>query len=225
MMRRASRVRVLGGVMLVAAAAAGAALTVAAAASGRFADGPPQESAEASSDPLGFAETLTFTRYAAGSPIRYPKVSEAEAVATMIVHHEDAITGATEYLAHAVDPDVRAFAERVIRVQAEQVEQMRGWLAERGAQDATPAWSLMFCTINDWGNDQSFLSTMIGHHEAAVSMYQSFVLNGSVTDLEMGLLLRSIGKGQIGEIAWMEQHLDDRDVSLETSEGFEGNGE
>jgi uncharacterized protein (DUF305 family) len=48
---------------------------------------------------------------------------------------------------------------------------------------------------------------MIGHHQAAIDMYRAYALNGSVTDPEMGILMRGIGKGQTGEIAWMEQQL------------------
>lgn len=169
--------------------------------------GAPHTTRAAHAADMDWVNHLVFTRYAAGYPSNYRPVDQAVAVRTMIAHHQDAIDGSTQYLQHGTDSIIRAFAERVIRVQTDQIGQMNAWLNANGGDDATPAWAPVFCTIENWGTDSGYLTTMIGHHQAAIDMYRAYALNGSVTDPEMGILMRGIGKGQTGEIAWMEQQL------------------
>jgi len=159
---------------------------------------------------LDTAEHLVYSRYSTGHTSTYPQTSQAAAVTTMIAHHQDAIDGSRLYLEHSTNPTIRAFAERVIRVQTDQIDQMNTWLDDHGGRDATPAWAPVFCTIDNWGSDDGYLTTMIAHHQAAIAMYQSYIVNGTVTDPTIGLLLRDIGKGQTGEIEWMHQQHGDR---------------
>ena len=160
-------------------------------------------------DRVAAAERTVWDRYASLPADVHAVPDEPSAIAAMIAHHQDAIDGARAFLARA-DPDstVAHFAERIIRVQTDQVVTMSRWLAE-WYPDARPHadWSPMFADPVSTATPEAFLTVMIAHHEHAITMYASWVAAGIVTHDQLGILASRIAKGQAGEIARMHQFL------------------
>lgn len=152
-----------------------------------------------------------WDRYGDVVEVSAPEQSEAQALVDMIAHHRDAISGSQAVLAHTTSPEIIAFAERLIRVQTEQIAEMEAWVAE-WYPTATPEshWAPMFADPASSATDERYLATMIDHHEHAISMYAGWVAVGVVQHDELGLLAAHIAKGQEGEIARMTQLLGGR---------------
>lgn len=159
------------------------------------------------SDRVALAERRMWDRYGSLDSSAVETTSEAAAIADMIAHHTDAIDGALTLLANnGIDPDVRAFAERIVRVQRDQVATMQAWLDGWYPDvEIVSHWSPMFADPATTADEQAFLSTMIEHHEHAIVMYAGWVTAGLVTHDELGVLAARIARGQEGEIATMRQ--------------------
>lgn len=152
-------------------------------------------------------ERMTWARYATPTGVSVsPKVSEAQMLVDMIGHHQDAIDASRLVLQRHPAPAVRDFAERLIRVQSQQVDQLQGWLDEwYPGSTAQTTWQPLFADATATATDEAYLSMMVVHHQHAVAMYRTWVVSGSVQHNDFGLLLRRVAKGQIGEIALLRQ--------------------
>lgn len=60
--------------------------------------------------------------------------ADIDFIAGMIPHHQGAVDMARIVLEHGKDPDVRAFAEKVIAAQEAEIEWMKTWLEKAQAQ-------------------------------------------------------------------------------------------
>lgn len=145
---------------------------------------------------------------------------QADVLAAMIAHHQDAITGSAAFLtahesvqaptgfdAASSEQLTVALATRIERVQTDQVNKMQTWLDERGAPTRPGVWEPMFDSESSTATVAGYLTTMMEHHHHAVMMYQTWASSDVVIDTEVGLMLRSIAKGQEGEMAMMCQLL------------------
>lgn len=152
-------------------------------------------------------ERMTWARYASPTGVSVsPKVDEAQMLVDMIGHHQDAIDASRAVLLRHPSPQVRDFAERLIRVQSQQVTMLQGWLHEwYPASTVRSTWQPLFADDAATATDAAYLATMVVHHEHAVAMYRTWVASGSVQHNDFGLLMRRVAKGQIGEIALLRQ--------------------
>lgn len=118
------------------------------------------------------------TAPAHGGPMASMMVGdEADYLAAMVPHHEEAIRAATE-LARSDRPEMRELGEAVVRTQTAEVEQMRRWLdrwyPDQPAADYEPMMRDLSRLSGD-ALDEAFLRDMIGHHMMAVMMSQQLV--------------------------------------------------
>lgn len=152
-------------------------------------------------------ERMTWARYATPTGVSVaPRVDEAQMLADMIGHHQDAIDASRVVLQRDPSPAVRDFAERLIRVQSEQVASLQSWLDEWYPDaNVQSTWEPLFADMDTTETDAAYVSVMVVHHEHAVAMYRTWVASGSVQHNDFGLLLRRVAKGQIGEIALLRQ--------------------
>lgn len=123
----------------------------------------------------------------------------------MIVHHQQAVEMADHVLERGEAADVKALAQRIKDAQSEEIDLIRGWLAEWGEEEApadTPhgggdgtdmkakeeagakAKADMEALANAEGAelDKMFLEMMIPHHEQAIAMAETEVEEGEFAD-------------------------------------------
>ena len=148
----------------------------------------------------------------------------------MIPHHEDAITMANAALEKAKRPEVKKLAEAIIKAQADEITQMKGWyrdwfnadvpqgntqmgmhgmMAQKNSMhmgmmgDTTDLDALS--TSADF--DKAFIEGMIPHHQMAVMM--ATMLESGTSRPEMKTLAQNIITAQNKEItemrAWYKQ--------------------
>lgn len=136
--------------------------------------------------------------------------SEAEFLAEMVAHHEEAIDAAGE-LARSDRPEMRELGRSIVEGQTAEVEQMRGWLEEWYPDTSTSAdYEPMMRDLEDLTGDELdrvFLEDMIGHHMAAVMMSQQLVVRDLAEHGDVEDLARSISTSQHAEILTMRAWL------------------
>jgi len=135
--------------------------------------------------------------------------SEAEYLAEMIAHHEEAVAAARE-LARSDRPQMRAFGESIVETQTAQIEQMTAWLADWYPEQSTAVdYRPMMRDLSALSGDRldrTFLQDMVRHHMAAVMMSQHLLWRG--TDHEdVAQLARAIRDDQHAEIIQMQRWL------------------
>lgn len=113
--------------------------------------------------------------------------SEFDYLTKMIPHHQEAIDTARLVLAGSDRPEMKRFAEDIIRVQTAEIEQMQQWLKEwYPGRDTTVEVTPMMRNLNNLRGDdldQAFLEDMVMHHMGAVMMSQ-MLLNRNLVDHE-----------------------------------------
>ncbi len=146
----------------------------------------------------------------------------------MIPHHRQALEMTALVADRAEDPDLAAMAERIDVTQVAEIEQLEGWLTERGesvsGMDAghgggehgmpgmpgmlTPQGMARLERASGPRFDRLFLLGMIRHHEGAVVMVESLLTEGEGgQESEVFQLASHIGTDQQVEIAAMKRKL------------------
>ena len=129
----------------------------------------------------------------------------------MIPHHEAAVEMAKDVLQKGKDPQVKAWAQAVIKSQEAEITQMRGWLKNMGGEDAGAAGEMrgamksMMSMPSTGDVDRDFVTMMIPHHAGAVHM-SARALVGSDND-NILTLAKQIIDAQTSEILEFKQWL------------------
>ena len=130
--------------------------------------------------------------------------SEAEFIAAMIPHHQEAVDSAAALLAITERDEVRELAEAIVEAQAGEIALLEGWLAqwypEQAASDYEPSMR-PFVGLRPAEADQVFVADMIHHHEGAIAMAESYLRLRGAKQPEVVALAEEIIRTQRAEIA------------------------
>lgn len=137
--------------------------------------------------------------------------SEFEYLTQMIPHHQEAIDTARLVLAGSDRPEMKRFAQDIIRVQTAEIQQMQRWLNEwyPGRNTAVTASPMMRELNNLRGDalDRAFLEDMIMHHMGAVMMSQMLLNRDLVQHQPVRPFAQEIATSQRQEIGQMRSWL------------------
>ena len=139
--------------------------------------------------------------------------SEYDFLIHMIPHHEEAVSSAVILRENTEREEMKEFAEDIIRIQSEEIEQMTTWLAAwYPEKDHDIDRQIVMRDLENMEGeelDQAFLEDMIPHHMEAIMMSQQLISRGLAEHEEVISLARSIRDSQRDEIHmmrnWMSQ--------------------
>ena len=133
----------------------------------------------------------------------------------MIPHHQQAIDMSNQVLERGEAPSVKDLAQRIKGDQSEEIDLMRGWLAEWGEEEVDhgsddPSMDMgtmpqedMEALAQTSGRDldKMFLEMMIPHHEGAIAMAETELADGEFADaLALAERIVDAQKAEISEI-------------------------
>lgn len=137
--------------------------------------------------------------------------SEAAFIAGMVPHHQEAVSIALEVLSLGERPEVRALAAEVVATQAEEIDQLRGWLATWYPDEPPAPYEPMMRALvglTPPAVDVVFVFDMILHHEMAIAMAEGVLALDPAPRPEVAALARDVIRVQGEEIAtltgWIE---------------------
>ena len=140
------------------------------------------------------------------------KLTEAQFIAEMIPHHEQAIEMAQLALGKASRPEVKTLARDILSAQEGEISQMQAWnrswfgieagtvTMQDGGHGSMSGEVEALTSSDDF--DRDFLTAMIPHHASAIEMANR-LLSGSPRP-ELAKLARAIIAGQQKEIDQMQ---------------------
>ena len=138
--------------------------------------------------------------------------SEAQYIAHMISHHQEAVDSALKLSETTERPELREFAQRIVETQREEIGLMQGWLATwYPDKPSDVAYTPMMRDSAQKGDasDRMFLEDMVMHHQMATATSQQ-LLDGNLTEHEeVAKLARAILGTQQSEIMLMQTWLRD----------------
>ena len=134
--------------------------------------------------------------------------NEADFLTQMIPHHEEAIATAKLLKAGTNRPEMKKFADDIIRVQSAEIQQMQQWLKQWYPNQNTKVTyhPMMRDLTNLKGNDldRAFLEDMRFHHMGAVMMSNQLLGNNLAKHNEVSKLAEQISISQRQEIHQMQ---------------------
>ena len=135
------------------------------------------------------------------------EANEAEYLAHMIPHHQEAIEAATELRAITEREEMRALADSIIAEQRAEIELMSAWLEELHPDAAVDVhYEPMMRSLEGLDPDEAdrvFIEDMIPHHMMAVRNSNILLHHGVAEHEEVADLARSIVDSQHAEMAQM----------------------
>lgn len=146
-----------------------------------------------------------------GSATHAPVTSEAGFLAAMIPHHQEAVDVAREVRDLGQRPEVRALAAEIVATQAEEVAQLRAWLAAWHPDEPPAPYVPMMRRLEGLtppAVDVVFVFDMISHHEVAVAMAEEALALRPAPRAEVAELARAIARVQGEEIARLQAWID-----------------
>jgi uncharacterized protein (DUF305 family) len=78
----------------------------------------------------GYVDAMN--RMSMGMMVPFTGNADVDFITGMIAHHQGAVDAAKVVLANGSDPEVKAFAERIIAAQESEIAWMKGWLEAQG---------------------------------------------------------------------------------------------
>ncbi len=139
--------------------------------------------------------------------------SEADFIAGMIPHHQEAVDSARELLGITERPEMRELALAVIDVQSEEIALLEGWLESWYPEaQLEPDYQPMMrdlMGLSPAEAERTFLEDMILHHLMAIAMAQAYLDGEFEKRPEVGAMAEEIVSVQDEEIARMRAWLED----------------
>lgn len=137
--------------------------------------------------------------------------SERDYLTKMIPHHQEAIDSAKTVLERSDRPEMKQFAQDIIRVQTAEVEQMQQWLGEWYPGQPTQAdYSPMMGNLTQLQGDaldRAFLDGMVMHHMGAVMMSQQLLSQNLIKHEPVRPFAQQVATSQRQEIQQMQAWL------------------
>ncbi len=137
--------------------------------------------------------------------------NEPDYLQKMIPHHEEAIATAKLLKAGTNRPEMRKFADDIIRVQSAEIQQMQAWLDRWYPNQKKQAhyMPMMRDLTNLKGDelDRAFLEDMRMHHMGAIMMSHQLLMRNLAKHDEVNKLAESISTSQRNEIHQMQSWL------------------
>jgi uncharacterized protein (DUF305 family) len=182
--------------------------------------------------PPNAAELTAIAKARADSNRLVSTEADAKFMTGMIGHHAQAIVMAGWAPSHGASPSIQILCARIINAQRDEIATMQRWLADRGRPVPEATGGPMKMTMNGTehemlmpgmltadqmhqldqargpASDRLFLTSMIQHHKAAVSMVKDLFASYGAAQDETGFkFANDVSVDQTTEIARMEKML------------------
>uniref|UniRef100_UPI003F49629D DUF305 domain-containing protein n=1 Tax=Nonomuraea bangladeshensis TaxID=404385 RepID=UPI003F49629D len=138
--------------------------------------------------------------------------NEADYLAHMVAHHQEAVTAARQ-LQRSKRPQMRALGASIVTTQSAEIAKMKAWLSlwyprRSPATDYRPMMRDLSKLSGD-ALDETFLRDMIPHHMMAVMMSQQLLMHGDVQHEQVAEFAAKVRDDQHAEMLRMQQYLAD----------------
>ncbi|MET9342111.1 DUF305 domain-containing protein [Nonomuraea sp. NPDC003804] len=146
-----------------------------------------------------------------GATHRIVADDEADYLAQMVAHHQEAIEAARQ-LQRSGRAEMRTLGASIVRTQTAEITAMRTWLATwYPSRQAVPYRPMMrdLSKLSGDALDETFLQDMIPHHMVAVMMSQQLLMHGRVQHREVADFARTVRDSQHAEMFQMQRYLAD----------------
>lgn len=150
--------------------------------------------------------------HGAGTAPHAPITSEADFIAGMIPHHQEAVDVAREVAERGERAEVRALARDIVTTQEDEIATLRAWLsAWHPAVEPAPYAPMMraLTGLAPSEVDVVFVTDMVRHHEMAVAMAEEALALDPAPRPEVAALAREVARAQTEEIATLRGWLED----------------
>ncbi|MFG1708644.1 DUF305 domain-containing protein [Nonomuraea sp. M3C6] len=135
---------------------------------------------------------------------------EADYLAQMVAHHQEAVQAAKQ-LQRSARTEMRTLGASIVTTQSAEIATMNKWLATwyPGRSRATDYQPMMpdLSKLSGDALDKTFLQDMIPHHMMAVMMSQQLLMHGRIQHPEIATFATKVRDAQHAEMLQMQQYL------------------